>query len=225
MKEEQTELTVKLKRYKYVKFGVSLGLAILLMAMPFIAYRHEMYKFYQLTFLSNLITGIFFLVVSILTICNKKVPSFLYLIVTPLLLLVCVVSIVYHFNFRDGYLFLHLLDPILVFAYYIFLTNQNTTKLWQVPFTAVLPFSYLIFAIIRGNIMGDYVYKFLNYNTYGVGNTITFVVVVLIVFSLVSVGILYLNRLIHKKFMTYAYWFYLDVKVIFAKKGQKIAKF
>ena len=125
--------------------------------------------------------------------------------VTPLLLLVCVVSIVYHFNFRDGFLFLHLFNPLLVFAYYLFLTNKKYSKLWQVPFVAVLPLAYLIFAFIRGSKTGDYVYKFLDYNTYGVVNTSIFIAVVIVLLGAVTVGIMYLNRFIHKKILSYAY--------------------
>ena len=155
--------------------------------------------FYEMSFLGNFLTGVFLLVVGILLICNKSVPQYLILCFTVLMLLILGVEIaVQDFWFSDGWGFIHFINPLLMFIFYLFISNQTCVK-WYFTFTALaMPLAYMIFAFIFGTCTGDYIYDFLDYKEFGIGNTVLFIFGVAIGLIAISVGLYYLNRLIHK---------------------------
>ncbi len=174
-------------------------LAILFISMAFYSYRNSIYSFYYMTFLGNFVAGIFLLVVGILYLFRKQIPQFLILCFTILMLLIMGVEIaLQEFNIEDGMLFLHFLNPALMFIYYLIFSNQTKTK-WPLVFTVlVMPVLYMIFAFIFGACTGDYVYYYLDFSYFGVGNTILFILGVGIGLIAIGFGIYYLNRVLHK---------------------------
>ena len=188
------------KSSKIIKISSTFALAFVLIFTALYSYRADIKYAYELTFLSNLLTGLFLLIVGILWLCNKSVPQFLFLDFTILLLIVFGVCMAFvaEFNFEGGFAFLHIVNPLLMFVYYLFLSNQIKTK-WQFLFTVLaMPIVYLIFALIFGATTGNHIYFFLDYKEYGTAYTILFVLGILIGLIAISVGLYYLNRLVHK---------------------------
>lgn len=155
---------------------------------------------YELTFLSNFLTGLFLLSVAILWLCNKNVPQYLFLDFTILLMIVFGVCMAFvsEFNFKGGFTFLHIVNPLLMLVFYLFISNQTNLKGQFLLTVLVMPIAYLIFALIFGAATGNYIYFFLDYTKYGAAYTILFVLGILIGIFVITVGLYYLNRLIHK---------------------------
>ncbi len=182
-----------------IKSGCSVALAVFLLVTSLCTYWDHMSSFYYLTFLGNFLTGVFLLAAGILRIFNIKTPQFLILCFTVLMLLIFgVIVATQDFYIEDGYLFLHFINPLLVFLFYLLVGNQTTVKWYFVFTTLIMPFMYMIFAFIFGACTGDYIYYYLDYNEFGVGNTILFIFGILVGLISVSFGLYYLNRLIHK---------------------------
>ncbi|MDE6303105.1 MAG: Pr6Pr family membrane protein, partial [Clostridia bacterium] len=150
--------------------------------------------FYELSFLGNIFTGVFLFVIAIVWIFNKQIPQYIILDFTVLMLLILGVEVVTQdFYFKDGWAFVHFVNPVLMFVFYLFASNQKNVK-WYLSFTAlVLPIIYMIFAFIFGACTGDYIYDFLDFNEFGVGNTVLFIFGTAAGLSAISVGIHFLN--------------------------------
>ena len=191
---------MKDKALKIIKISSAFTLFFVLIFTALYSYYSDMKYAYELTFLSNFLTGLFLLSVGILWLCNKSVPQFLFLDFTILLLIVFGVCMAFvaEFNFEGGFAFLHIVNPLLMFVFYLFLSNQTKVK-WQFLFTVlVMPLLYLIFALVFGATTGNYIYFFLDYTEYGVGYTILFILGIAVGLVAVGTGVYFLNRRIHK---------------------------
>lgn len=174
-------------------------LAVLFISTSVLSYWGWFENFYYMTFLGNFITGIFMLVVSILYICKKEVPQYFILAFTVLMLLILgIVIATQDSEIDDGFLFLHFLNPIFMFMYYLLFSNQTKVRWQLVLITLAMPFAYMIFAFILGTCTGDYIYYYLDYNDFGILNTIIFIMCTLIGLLIISYGIYFLNRSIQK---------------------------
>lgn len=164
------------------------------------SYRFNFEYAYELTFLGNFLAGLFLLIVGFFWLFKKQVPEILFLNLTMLLLItfgVCM-AFVADFNFEGGFLFLHIINPLLMLAFYLVFSNQSKTK-WQYIFTVfVLPLIYLIFALIYGASTDDSIYFFLDYDTYGIGYSITFISGILVGLFVISIVLYCINKLIHR---------------------------
>ncbi len=184
-----------------IKIGSAFALAILLLITSIYTYWNAncMKYFYELSFLGNFITGIFLLVVGLIEIFNKQVPQYLILCFTIIMLLIFGVEIaVQDFYFRDGWGFIHFINPSIMFIYYLFISNQTRVKWYFIFTTVAMPIVYVIFAFIFGTCTGDYIYYYLDYNEFGIGNTLLFIFGIAVGLIAISIGLYYLNRLIHK---------------------------
>ncbi len=192
------------KILKIIKISSAFALAILFLITSIYTYwnANGMKYFYEMSFLGNFITGIFLLVVCIIEICNKQVPQYLTLCFTVIMLLIFGVEIaVQDFYFMDGWGFIHFINPSIMFIFYLFISNQTRVK-WYFAFTALaMPIVYVIFAFIFGMCTGDYIYYYLDYNNFGVGNTLLFILGIAVGLIAISIGLYYLNRLIHKRIL------------------------
>lgn len=187
------------KTLKIIKISAAFALALFLIVTSLYTYWNSMYSFYYMTFLGNFLTGIFLFTIGILWICKKQVPQFLVLCFTVLMLLILGVTVATQdFYIEYGFLFLHFINPLLMFLFYLFISNQMTAKWYFVFATLIMPFAYMIFAFIFGACTGDYIYYYLDYNEFGVGNTVLFIFGIMTGLIAVSFGLYYLNRLIHK---------------------------
>ena len=191
------------KTLRIIKICSVFALAFVFIFTAIYSYANDLKYTYELTFLSNFSTGLFLLVIGILWLCNKSVPQFLFLDFTILLLIVFGVCMAFaaEFNFAGGFAFLHIVNPLLMLAFYFFFSNQSKVK-WQFLFTILaMPSIYIIFALIFGATTGNYIYFFLDYARYGVGYTVLFILGIAVGLTAFGTGLYFLNGLIHKRIL------------------------
>lgn len=191
------------KTLRIIKICSAFALAFVFVFSTIYSCANNFKYTYELTFLSNFSTGLFLLTVGILWLLNKPVPQFLFLDFTILLLIVFGVSLAFaaEFNFAGGFAFLHIVNPLLMLAFYLFLSNQTNVK-WQFLFTILaMPIIYIIFALIFGATTGKCIYFFLDYAKYGVGYTILFILGIAVGLAAVGTALYSLNRQIHKRIL------------------------
>lgn len=196
---------MKDKTLKIIKISTMFVLAFTFLFTALYSYSDSWEYLYELTFLSNFLTGLFLLIAGILSFLNKSVPQFMFLDFTVLLLIVfgVCVSFITEFNFENGFLYLHIVNPLLMLVFFLFGSDQSRVKRQQLFTVLAMPFVYLIFASIFGAATGNYIYFFLNYTEYGIGNTLLFIFGILIGIIVVSAGLCCLNKLIHKHIKKY----------------------
>lgn len=153
---------------------------------------------YELTFLSNFVTGVVLLAAAALRRKGKDVPQLVLLCLTCLLLAVFLISAVFRFGFGGGFFFLHLVNPLAVLAFFLALCDMHQVKMRVIPAVLVMPLAYLVFALIFGRVTGNYPYPFLDYETAGVGYTAVFVVFTALGLLLAGYGLCFCNRFLHK---------------------------
>ncbi len=144
----------------------------------------------ELTFLSNAIAGVVFLIGGIYGIRNKTdLPQQFYLNSILLLQIVFFVCLAFwrEFNFSGFFIFLHVINTII--ASIEFLTLITCEKVLDVKplLTALLiPIIYLIYAITYGCLTGNWIYGILNIENHGI-------VFVMILILVIACGILFLG--------------------------------
>lgn len=188
------------KVLKLIKICLSFVVAFVLVFTSLFTYREHLAETYELTFLSSFIVGNFFMVCGVLFLFNKRVPQILYLCATILLLIVFFVCIAFsnQFQMSGGFAFLHIVNPLLVMAYYLFLSDLSETTVKLVPTVSVIPLLYLIFILIFGSITGNYIYFFMNYERVGVLYSALFILGILAGLFALGFALYYLNRFIQK---------------------------
>lgn len=188
------------KSIKLLNICLTFLLSLLLIISPLYAYRGNYTFTYELTFLSNFSTGIFMLIAGILLCVDKKAPQILFLDFAMLLLIVFGVTVSFsgNFNMTGDMFFLHVINPVLVIAYYFIFSDQTTTKKKLLPTVLCMPVTYLIFAVFYGRITGNYIYFFLDYKTNGMGYMCLFVLGIAVGTVLIGFLMYYLNRWIRK---------------------------
>ncbi len=189
-------INMNMKSIRLLAISVTFLLSLLLIISPLYAYRGNYTYIYELTFLSNFSTGIFMLIAGILLCLDKKVPQILFLDFSMLLLIVFGVTVSFsgNFNMTGDMLFLHVINPVLVIAYYFIFSDQTNTKKELVLTVLCMPVTYLIFAVIYGRITGNYIYFFLDYEENGMGYMCLFILGIAVGTALVGFFMYYLNR-------------------------------
>lgn len=188
------------KVLKIIKIFLSFVIAFALVFTSLFTYRQHLSETYELTFLSSFIVGIFFMVCGVLLLFNKRVPQIMYLCATILLLIVFFVCIAFsnQFQMSGGFAFLHVVNPLLVLAYYLFLSDLSKTTVKLVPTVAAIPLLYLAFVLIFGSVTGNYIYFFMNYEKVGVWYSVLFIIGILAGIFAFGFALYYLNRFIRK---------------------------
>ncbi len=161
-----------------------------------IGYFGIMYRFYEMTFLSNAITGTVLLVgASRLAFFGKDIPHALYLDCTVLLTVVVFICA----TFAPGACFggpgviLHLVNPALVIAFYLLFCDARGVKK-RIAFTAlVFPSLYYIFMIVFGRVTGGYIYEYFDPNRFGTVNLVLFAIIALVLVSAVAFALMAIN--------------------------------
>lgn len=188
------------KVLKIMKTCLSFVIAFVLVFTSLYTYREHLAETYELTFLSSFIVGIFFIVCGILLLLHKRVPQMIYLCATILLLIVFFVCVAFsnQFQMSGGFAFLHVVNPLLVLAYYLFFCDLSETPVKSVPTVAVIPLLYLVFVLIFGSVTGNYIYFFMNYEKVGIWYSVLFITGILAGIFAFGFALYYLNRLIQK---------------------------
>ena len=178
--------------------AVPFALGALLVSAAAATYRGSFIYAYELTFLSNFVTGVVLLAAAVLRLRGKDVPQLVFLCLTCLLLAVFLISAVFGFGFDGGFFFLHLIDPLAVLAFFLTLCDMHRVKTRSVPAVLILPLAYLIFALVFGRVTGNYPYPFLDYETAGAGYTAVFVLLTALGLLLAGYGLCFCNRALRK---------------------------
>ena len=110
----------------------------------------------------------------------------LYITVTFLVFAV-VLSPLYHPSGIDGVLniMLHYIIPIGFIIDWL-ITEGNNYQWTFIPYWFCYPIGYLIFALLHGGTIGDYLYPFLNLDTWGIDGLIIRVFILILLFSTLS---------------------------------------
>lgn len=143
---------------KKIKGCVSIILGIVFCVSVLVGYIPIPEYLIELTCFSNMLIGILLIFTGINFIVKRKhFSSIFYHMGLVTILLVCIVSCVGHFNFKGAFFFLHLVNPVLFFVYYMFLVedDKNFKKILYTPIPVMI---YLVFDCILGRVTGHFVY-------------------------------------------------------------------
>lgn len=161
--------TLNAKQIVFILTGLLLLVTVGITYLPNIL-KNGLYEF-ELTLLSNTITGMLFIIGGIYGICKKKdLPHTLYLNSVLLLQLVFFICMAFisEFRFSGGYVFLHIINPIIATIVYISLTECRKMPGIKVFLSALIfPFVYLIYVITYGFLSGFWLYGILNIDEHG----------------------------------------------------------
>lgn len=185
-----------------LKSIISVMLGLMFISTAIFAYWGNFQYVYELTFLSNIATGIFLLITAILEKKGKEIPQILYLDFTVLLFMVFLICIAFinEFNFTGAIFFLHIINPLTLIVYFfIFNDLSKINNFLNVLTILIIPFAYLAFAATYGSITGNYIYFFLNYKEKGIAYSIIFILIVAVGLVVIGYGFFFINRFFHMK--------------------------
>ena len=172
---------------KRLQLTLTSVLSILFLTTALYSYRGRLDHLYELTFLSNFLSGLFLLGTAAALCCKRKVPEILFLDVTMLLVLVLFVC---------TFLFLHLLNPLFMAVYFFVFCDMNEIlKGKSVLSILIMPAAYLVFAGFFGRVTGNYIYFFLDVEKRGYVYCIMFVLILTVIFLLLGYGLFHINKL------------------------------
>lgn len=189
-------------RLKELKSIISIILGIMFISTAIAAYWGNFQYIYELTFLSNISAGLFLLITTVLTGKEKAIPQILYLDFAVLLFMVFLICIAYinEFNFTGAIFFLHVINPLALMVYFFICNDMNKIgNFLRVLTILIMPFAYLVFAVIFGSITDIYIYFFLNYKEKGIAYSITFILIVAVSLVAIGYGIFFINRFLHMR--------------------------
>lgn len=183
---------------RVVLSGIQLGIGLLLALSAMALYWQYPRFMYELTFLSNFCAGLFFCTAGVCAWLGKRTPQILYLCFAVLLFLVMAVCLAFsgNFSFTGAFLFLHLIDPLAVLAYFFLAADMRSVPGKLLPMALLMPMAYLAFALIFGAKTQNYIYFFLDYNQVGIGYTLGFIFIAGGALLLVSWVFWRVNRLL-----------------------------
>ena len=130
---------------------------------------------FEMTFLSNFIGATVLAVAAVrLAVTGKDIPKVLYLDITVLLLVVLGICATFAptATMVSTGLFLHLINPLFVAAFYFGLCDGRGIDRLGVASTVIFPALYFLFMIIFGRVTGGYVYIYFDPNRFGAAELI-----------------------------------------------------
>lgn len=184
---------------------IELCLAVMLLATVIIGYAPTPNDLVELTAVSNFGIGLLMLISAILRLLNKKrLPNVVYLTALATIMivfLICMVSLtgIFTMNFSGAFLFLHVVNPLSVMAYYLIFTDENNfgeiCSIFIAPLFCLL---YLLIDYVVGKSVGQFVYGFFKPEELNFGYALLVGVVIYVGLLAVSALMFLLNKLIHK---------------------------
>lgn len=192
---------MSLNRQRLIKACVQAGIGLMLTATVLACYIGYYQYFYELTFISNFLAGAFFLYAAVRTAMGRGVPQVLYLCFAVLLFLVFVICLAFlnFFNTSGLFLFVHVVNPLAVAAYFLAACDTQGMKPPCLLAPLAMPLAYIVFALFFGAATGQHIYFFLDYKTRGIGYTAVFILAAGAFLFLASALFVFANRRLHKK--------------------------
>lgn len=178
----------KIKAYISIALGILFCGSVLIGYMPIPEYAIE------LTCISNSCIGILLLFTGINILGKKKkLPSIIYHMWLVAILLVCIISCVGHFNFYGAFFFLHLVNPLVFFVYYmVFIDDAKEIK--KILLTPTPVMVYLVFDYIIGILRGTFVYGIFEVNEIDFADIVLIVCGVYISLLVIALITQYINQ-------------------------------
>lgn len=94
---------------------------------------------------------------------------------------------------------LHYLVPLLYLLFYLFFVVKGTLVFNNVFKWLIYPTVYLIYAMVRGAVTGDYPYPFLNLNTHPASKVYSVITVLFVVYISLSLLVIAFDRIMGKR--------------------------
>lgn len=184
---------------------IELLLGIILIASVMIGYIPEIEYIHELTCLSNFLSGVLLLVTGIRRLLGKNNwPGWFYncsLVTVFLVFLVCMGSLsgMYHMNFEGAFLFLHVLNPLAIFVYYILLvTEKKQGSLRYVFLTPCFAIFYLFVDYLVGKQTGSFVYGFFEPAELDFISALLVGIVFYIMLLILGILFYFMNKVVHR---------------------------
>ena len=190
-------------KFKWIKIIVG----IFFITISIITYYDIMDIWYKITFISNMIIGLLFIIDGILNFIGKKIPYYLMLYFMPYILYTWLVTCIGElfgasFEFYDGFLFMHAINPIIALIIFIigFKVDEYNKKtniiIWLLSPIPIL--LYFLFDLIKYLIDKNFIYGFLPTSLNNVGGYLLFAIAGYLLTLLMTFGLIKLNKVIFK---------------------------
>lgn len=189
-----------------IRAAVSLGIAVMLIVSVFVGYVPQPQYIKELTCISNFGLGILFLVSAVRQLRGKKEwPGLVYgcgAVTILLVFIICMVSLtgMYRMNFQGAFLFLHVINPLAVLAYYMVFVDKKrrgrARGVFLMPCAAVL---YLLADYIGGKVGGAFVYGFFEPAELSFLPAVLVGAVIYLMLLAVGFAVFFVNGRLHKR--------------------------
>lgn len=186
-----------------MKYMIQLITGLFFLVQVLIAYlpsvlENGLYEF-ELTFLSNSIMGMIFIIGGLTGIIKKRdLPQVICMNSVVLLQIVFFICMAFinEFNFSGPFIFLHIVDPIIAtIEVSLFCESRKKPTAIAILSSLIFPMVYLTYAIIYGYVSGNWLYGIINIPDRGLG----FVSCVVLGTALVIIGLTWLQYWISRK--------------------------
>lgn len=152
----------------------------------------------EYTFLSNAAECLIMIFAGIILLTRKKhIPTYIDLcmvIMSLIMLGICLTSISV-FSFDGAFLFLHVINPVLLLLHWIFIVEKGKIRSPLYVLTVLIfPLAYITYLFIFGYITGDYIYPVFDVNALGVLHVAVFVSIVAVVFLALAFALYFIDR-------------------------------
>lgn len=160
----------------------------------------------ELTCISNMIGGTLLVLDGVLNLTKKKkIPNAFYLNIAVsilLVFLVCMGSLtgIYRFNFNGAFFFMHVINPIIFVACYIFLCDEGERTIKSIFTAPIMSMMYFLFDYIRCQITGEFIYGFVEPQKFTFFHAAVTGVILYIFISILCLILFSLNRFFYKNF-------------------------
>lgn len=185
-----------------LKAAIKIGIGCILLFSVIWGYLPIPQHMNEYTFLSNTTESLVLICSGILLVLRQKhIPTYidLCLVILAFIMLGICVTNYEIFGFDGAYLFLHVINPILLFLHWIFITEKGKIKSPKYVLTVlILPAMYITFLFIHGSMTNDYLYPVFDINSLGIVNVTVFVLIVAVVFLGLAYVLYFADRKIGK---------------------------
>ena len=176
-------------------------ICMLCLGAALIGYWRIPFLMVELTFMSNLLTGLLYGAGFALAWMGRRLSPMLSFCCTIVLLMVCLVSLAFagEMNFSGAFFFLHILNPLFVLLHWLLFCDHNKSKRGMALCALLFPAAYFTFAFFFGRATGEYLYPFLNADANGVPFVLLFAAVTGVSLAVLSFALFFFNRWLHRK--------------------------
>ena len=180
-----------------------LGIGITLLLSVILGYYKIPQHMNEYTFISNSVESITLIVAGVFLLAKRKnIPTYidLCLAILALIMLGIVFTNYQIFGFDGAYLFLHVINPILVFLHWVFVTEKGKVKNPKyVLAAAILPIMYISFLLVFGYITGNYIYPIFDVNALGSLHVAIFIFAIAVFYIGVAYALYFADKAIGRK--------------------------